>query len=246
MGTGTLSDPLLSPMEVVLSTYQAVNKFKGGDYGNLVYGGHGNDVFIGGAGDDEIHGVGGNNKIYGVGGDNKLYGGDGDDWIFGGTGNDFINTGTGNNTVILGNGDNWVVAPQNAIVKGETKTYSNDLVAGSGTDTFVIGNIPEASETITTSDLAEYNKDRLHRRGHDHGREGHPALAWSLSRRTTPLIGVMADTLFSVLETLVGGTPSETVETVEWNSFETSYIYNFNPLTDRILLPTDSEWRSQH
>ena len=162
----------------------------------------------------------------------------GDDIIFGGSGNDFINTGTGNNKVVLSHGDNWVVAPQNAIVNGEAKTYSNDLVAGSGTDTFVIGNIP-AAETITTSDLAEYNKDVFIGAGLSLGEKVIGAGIESL--KTTPFVGAMADTLFSVVETLVGGTPSETVETVDWDTYDTSYIYNFNPLTDRILMPTNGD-----
>ncbi|HMB77379.1 MAG TPA: hypothetical protein VKN76_13330, partial [Kiloniellaceae bacterium] len=74
--SGTLSNPY-HHYDSVSVTHQSRNKFKGGDFGNLAYGGHGNDTLIGGAGDDELHGVGGNNKIYGVGGDNQLFGGDG-------------------------------------------------------------------------------------------------------------------------------------------------------------------------
>lgn len=219
--------------------YTFNNIFKGGDYGNHIVGGFGSDTLIGGLGDDIIKANGGgNNRLYGVGGNNSLYGSDdGGDYFFGGTGNDYINTGKGNNRIVLQAGDNLVIAPQNAIEDGKTKTYNNKFVAGSGSDTFVIGNIPAA---VTSVESFGYNgMDIMGSAGETVGEKviefGMDAVALN------PIAGFMTSGLLSMLGSLFGGTPADTVTETSWDTYNVSTIYNFNPVTDRLLLPLNPD-----
>lgn len=217
-------------------TYEYKNVFKGGDFGNLVYGGSYADTLIGGQGDDEIHGVGGKNVIYGVGGDNYIDGGTGSSTIFGGTGNDFIRTGTGNNTVVLSGGDNWIVVEQNKV---DGTKYSNTLVAGSGTDTFVIGNIPPAEET-RVSTMDEWTNGLVADTGLSVAKDVVGAGIGILGA-ANPVWGFMTTGAFSVIGALVDGKPSDIVMVTEYPAFKATIIENFNPLTDRLLLPMDAD-----
>lgn len=219
------------------ATYEYHNIFKGGDYGNTIYGGSYADTLIGGAGDDYIDGSGGADFIVGYGGDNTLIGGAGDDTIFGGThddGSDYIVTGTGNNTVVLSSGDNFVVVQQNEISDGETTSYTNNIVSGSGEDTFIIGNIP-ASETVSTSTLNEYIGDVA--TAADLKATECTIHAATEALEFNPVAGIFVSTAFTALDAILGGSASTETTTTEWPSFDSSYIYNFNPLEDRLIMP---------
>lgn len=231
---GTLGDRVGSNGHHLNHAYG--NVFKGGDYGNTVYGGQYADTLIGGQGDDEIHGVDGDNVLYGVGGNNLIYGGDGNSTIFGGSGDDFIRTGAGDNSVVLANGNNWVVAEQNEL---DGSSYSNTLISGSGTDTFVIGNIPPA-QTTTTSTMDEWAVGLTGSVGIDFGKD---LFGFGLDTIgvVNPLWGMMADAAGDLLSALFGGIPSTVVETTEYPVFSATTINNFNPLSDRLLFPASGD-----
>uniref|UniRef100_UPI00345D2973 calcium-binding protein n=1 Tax=uncultured Roseibium sp. TaxID=1936171 RepID=UPI00345D2973 len=217
-------------------SYDFHNIFKGGDFGNDITGGNYGDTLIGGEGNDTINGVGGDNIIYGVGGDNRIDGGSGSSTIFGGTGDDFIVTGKGSNTVVLGNGNNWVVVDQNNL---DGTTNSNKIMLGSGTDTVVIGNIPP-SETTVTSSMSEWQMGLVTDTTIDTTSN---FFGWAIEElgATNPLWGMMLTAGTDLISTLVGGTPSQVVETTDYPVFEATEIYDFNPLTDRLLLPMNAE-----
>lgn len=235
---GVTKDRWVGETQLTSKHYDFENVFKGGDFGNKIIGGNNADTLIGGAGDDIIKATGGNgNLLFGVGGDNRLIGGSGNDTFFGGTGNDFINTGTGNNTVVLQAGDNLVIAPQNSIEDGKTVTYANKIVAGTGSDTFVIGNIPAA---VTSVEGFGYNGlDILESSGVSVASKiievGVDAVALN------PIVGFMTTGVLSMLESLVGGTPADVVDVTEWGDYQVSHIYNFNPVSDRLLLPMNPD-----
>ncbi|WP_269585334.1 calcium-binding protein [Roseibium sp. Sym1] len=217
-------------------TYGFQNIFKGGDFGNKITGGGHSDILIGGEGNDKIFGVGGNNIIYGVGGDNRIDGGDGGSTIFGGTGNDFILTGKGSNTVVLGNGDNWVVVNQNNL---DGTSDANKIVLGSGNDTVVIGNIPPSKTTVTSS-MSEWQMGLVTDTGIDVGGDFAGWASQALGA-ANPLWGMVLTAGKDLISALVGGTPSEVVQTTDYSVFEATEITNFNPLTDRLLFPMNSE-----
>lgn len=235
---GVTKERWVGETQLTSKHYEFENVFKGGDYGNKIIGGNNGDTLIGGAGDDIIKATGGDgNLLFGVGGDNRLIGGSGNDTFFGGTGNDFINTGTGNNTVVLQAGDNIVIAPQNSIEDGSTNTYANKIVAGSGNDTFVIGNIPAA---VTSVEGFGYNGvDILESAGESVASKvievGLDAVALN------PIVGFMTTGVLSMLESLVGGTPADVVDVTEWGEYHVSHIYSFNPVSDRLVLPMNPD-----
>lgn len=216
--------------------YDYGNVFKGGDYGNIVTGSIGSDTLIGGQGDDKIDGVAGRNLIYGVAGDNVIHGGDDGSTIFGGTGNDFIRTGTGDNTVILSSGNNWVVVDQNKV---DGSSDPNTIISGSGSDTFVIGNIPPA-ETTTVSTLDEWSTGLTTDIALDTA-QGIVTAGIEFLGYTNPMWGIMATAGFDVISALVGGKPSDRVTVTEYPVFKETVIHNFNPLTDRLVLPMNAD-----
>ena len=217
-------------------SYEFNNLFKGGDYGNHITGGNYGDTLIGGQGDDIINGVGGSNTLYGVGGDNRIDGGEGGSTIFGGTGNDFVTTGNGSNIVVFGNGDNWVVVNQGNV---DGQSESNKVILGSGTDTVVLGNIP-TSDKADISAMSEW-KDGLAPDAAASGAADYVGWASQALDASNPLWATMLTAGRDVIGTLVGGTPSDIIGNGNGSVFEGTEILNFNPLTDRLLIPVDPE-----
>ncbi|MEO9779833.1 MAG: hypothetical protein ABJH07_24675 [Sedimentitalea sp.] len=221
------------------TTMEYRNVFQGGDFGNSITGGAYNDILIGGQSDDTILGVGGSNKIYGVGGDNRIDGGSGDSIIFGGTGNDFIVSGEGVNEIVLADGDNWVVLNQTKIIKdAEDTVQKNTVVLGTGTDTVVIGNIP-AAETSTTSTLGDWGASLSTDIGLDVGKDAVSAFT-DFMGAANPVWGMAFSATKDVLSALIGGTPDDIIETTEYATPEVTQIMDFNPVTDRLLMPMNS------
>nr|MCH9780992.1 hypothetical protein [Alphaproteobacteria bacterium] len=118
-----------------------------GDSGNdTIYGGEGNDIIRGGYDNDTLYGEGGNDSIRGEWGSDTIYGGAGDDVLSGEGGNDVIYTGEGNDRVYGHSGHDTIYADggRNDVWGGSgndkfhISSTNNDALGGSGNDTFYI------------------------------------------------------------------------------------------------------------
>ena len=78
-----------------------VNRIKGLDGNDLLYGGLLNDVLTGGNGNDTLHGGDGDDILDGGSGHDVLYGGRGRDRLLSGTGSDILNGGEGDDTYVI-------------------------------------------------------------------------------------------------------------------------------------------------
>lgn len=234
---GVTQDHWQGETSLTSKSYDFSNVFKGGDYGNEIHGGNYGDTLIGGTGDDTFYAGDGSDLIYAVGGDNVIYAGAGNDTIFGGTGNDIIITGTGNNKVVLEGGDNLVIAQQNEISGTTTTTYVNTFLGGTGSDTYVIGNIPASVTTVSSSG---YNGADILEAGGISVAGEIISSGMEFAASSLPVVGWITSGMLTMLDSLIEGGASTTTTTTSWATDDESKIYNFNPVTDKILLPTNS------
>lgn len=96
--------------------------YSGNDY---IYGNYYNDTLLGMEGNDSLLGYYGDDYLNGWSGNDYLHGGSGNDEMYGSTGNDTLDGNEGNDLISgYGNG-----------------TEYDTLAGGSGSDTFVLGNI---------------------------------------------------------------------------------------------------------
>lgn len=138
----------------------------GGDGDDTLIGGNGNDELYGDAGDDVLRGDDGNDLLFGGSGADKLDGGAGDDFLDGGDGADIVSGGAGNDYVLAaldaapdqysgGPGSDTIDyslattgllidleagTVQSAEVGFDTIDSFETFIAGSGDDTFRMGN----------------------------------------------------------------------------------------------------------
>ncbi len=117
----------------------------GGNGDDTLFGGAGNDILHGGNGDDEIYGGRGDDLISGGCGDDEIYGGRGNDIILGDAGYDLIDGGAGHDIL-----DYSAFSADLHVDFDAGFAFSDDVdedyfrnieevVGGSGNDTFVLG-----------------------------------------------------------------------------------------------------------